>query len=121
MNFSSFQCHNCHANFEHYNRWYQEFSSDEVVVLGIQRPETALERDVAAVRAAAKDRGMEYPIMIDLESKNWDAWANTMWPTVYVIDQNGYLRHWWQGELNWQGATGDKLISDLVRKLIKKP
>lgn len=120
LHYYAFQCHNCHANFEHYSGWHKRFSNDEVVVIGIQRPETSAEHDAAAVRAAAKQRKMEYPILIDLESKNWDAWANTMWPTVYIIDQQGYLRHWWQGELNWQGATEDKTITDLVNSLIKE-
>ena len=40
-----------------------------------------------------------------------------MWPTVYVIDRNGYLRHWWQGELNWKGATGDEAIEQLIAEL----
>ncbi len=120
LHYYAFQCHNCHANFEHYNTWHKQFPSDQVVVIGIQRPETSAERDPAAIRAAAKERNMKYPILIDLESKNWDAWANTMWPTVYVIDQQGYIRHWWQGELNWQGVTGDKTISDLVTSLIKE-
>ncbi|MEZ6137330.1 MAG: redoxin domain-containing protein [Pirellulaceae bacterium] len=117
VHYYAFQCHNCHANFGHYQKWHQEFP-DEVVVIGIQTPETTAERDAAQVRAAAEQKGMEYPVLIDLDSENWAAWANTMWPTVYVIDKDGYLRHWWQGELNWQGATGDKTIHDLIVQLI---
>lgn len=30
--------------------------------------------------------------------------GHIMWPTTYVVDQDGYLRHWWQGELKWQGS-----------------
>ena len=41
-----------------------------------------------------------------------------MWPTVYVIDREGYIRMWWQGELNWQGAKGDQAIEELVEKLL---
>jgi hypothetical protein len=54
-----------------------------------------------------------------LKKANWDAWANTMWPTVYVIDQEGYIRTWWQGELKWEGATGDKTIADAVENLLE--
>ena len=117
VHFYAYQCHNCHANFDHYAAWHEKFPSDEVVVIGIQTPETRQERDPQLVRTAAQEKGMQYPVMIDLESKNWQAWANTMWPTVYVVDKNGYLRHWWQGELNWQGATADKTIEDVVTKL----
>ncbi|HAC90510.1 MAG TPA: hypothetical protein DCF63_07725 [Planctomycetaceae bacterium] len=63
-------------------------------------------------------KGFEFPVLIDLKSENWNAWGNTMWPTVYVIDKKGYIRSWWQGELNWQGATGDKSIENLVDELL---
>lgn len=117
LHFYAFQCHNCHANFGHYKKWHEKYG-DDVVVLGIQRPETSAERDPAAVKKAAIDKQLEFPIMVDLESKNWDAWSNTMWPTVYVIDKNGYIRQWWQGELNWQGATGDATIEKTVDELL---
>ncbi|MFN7289204.1 MAG: redoxin domain-containing protein [Pirellula sp.] len=114
IHFYAFQCHNCHANFEIYRRWHEKYADQGVVMIGIQSPETPDERDPAAVREAAKDRKLEFPIVMDREMKNWDRWANTMWPTVYVIDKRGYLRHWWQGELNWQGATADKTIEAVI-------
>jgi hypothetical protein len=43
-----------------------------------------------------------------------------MWPSIYVIDQDGYLRHWWQGELNWKGATGDQTIDRVVQQLLSE-
>ena len=33
---------------------------------------------------AARERNLEFPILVDLHSANWKAWSNTMWPTVYV-------------------------------------
>ncbi len=118
LHFYAFQCHNCHANFVHYNKWHDEFPSDQVVVLGIQTPETSSERDPTAVKAAAKEREFKFPVLIDLQSENWKAWSNTMWPTVYVIDKRGYLRFMWQGELNWQGATHDQTIHSVIEKLV---
>ncbi len=121
VHFYAFQCHNCHANFEIYRRWHEELSQQGVVVIGIQTPETPEERKPASVREAAKQRKLEFPILIDTESENWKAWGNTMWPTVYVVDKNGYIRLWWQGELQWQGATGDKTIEDAVRLALAEP
>jgi peroxiredoxin len=118
LHFYAFQCSNCIANFEHYKRWHRDLAEKGVVVIGIQTPETSLESDPKQVAKAAKDRGFAFPVLIDLEKRNWDAWSNTMWPTVYVIDKNGYIRHWWQGELNFNGATGDKTIETLVDTLI---
>ncbi|MFN7730543.1 MAG: redoxin domain-containing protein [Pirellula sp.] len=118
VHFYAFQCHNCVANFDHYNRWQKELARRGVSVIGIQTPETAAERNVSLVRAAAKEKGFEFPVLIDTSSKNWEAWGNTMWPTVYVVDKRGYIRSWWQGELNWQGATGDRSIETLVDQLL---
>lgn len=120
VHFYAFQCHNCHANFDVYQRWHQELADQGVILIGIQTPETSAERDPEAVRAAAQQRELKFPILIDLESKNWQAYGNTMWPTVYVIDQQGYIRHWWQGELRWKGITGDQTIETIVHQLLKK-
>ena len=118
VHFYAFQCHNCHANFGIYQRWHKELTDKGVVVVGIQTPETSLERDAVAVKAAASERDLKFPILIDLGSENWKAWGNTMWPCVYVVDQRGYIRYWWSGELNWKGATGDKTIEVIVNKLL---
>jgi thiol-disulfide isomerase/thioredoxin len=117
LHFYAFQCHNCQANFDVYRRWHEKYG-DQVVVIGIQTPETALEKDPLAVNRAAREEDLKFPILIDLESANWKNWSNTMWPTVYVIDQQGYLRQWWQGELRWQGATGDEAIEAVVNDLL---
>lgn len=118
LHFYAFQCINCQRNLPIYGDWHKEFAGKDVVVLGIQRPETQAEADPEAVKAAAIKEKIEYPVMLDLESKNWNSWSNTMWPTVYVIDKKGFVRSWWQGELKWQGATGDQQIHDLVKKLM---
>lgn len=120
LHFYAFQCHNCQANFGHYNRWQEQLARRGVEIVGIQTPELEDERDPQQVVAAAQERGFQFPVLIDLDKANWDAWGNTMWPTVYVIDPEGYIRMWWQGELNWQGANGEKAIEELVEKLLPK-
>lgn len=120
VHFYAFECHNCHANFDVYQRWHKELTDQGVVVVGIQTPETAHERDPEAVKSAAQQRELEFPILIDIESKNWKAYGNTMWPTVYVIDKQGYIRHWWQGELRWKGTAGDQTIEAIVQHLLKE-
>ncbi|MDZ4851816.1 MAG: redoxin domain-containing protein [Pirellulaceae bacterium] len=116
----AFQCHNCVANFRHYKRWDENLKSKGVQVVGIQTPETQNEKDPEKVRAAAAKEGFQFPVLIDLENKNWKVWGNTMWPTVYVIDKKGYIRFWWQGELNWQGNTVDQKIDTIVEKLLSE-
>jgi peroxiredoxin len=118
IHFYAFQCINCRRNLPHYNGWYDDFSSDDVVVIGIQTPETAAERDAEKVTAALESEGISYPVLFDPESENWKAWGNTMWPTVYLVDREGFIRTWWQGELNWQGATGEQQYRQYIRQLV---
>lgn len=120
VHFYAYQCINCQRNFAHYNDWRQRWSNDQVVVVGIQTPETRLERDAAQVQAASKKDGFQFPVLMDSDNAHWNAWGTTMWPTVYIVDQRGYIRMWWQGELNWQGATGDQQIVELVDRLLQK-
>ncbi len=118
VHFYAFQCINCQRNLPIYNEWAQHFAGRDVVLIGIQTPETQAERDVQQIAAAARENKQEYPVLVDLQNRNWDAWGNTMWPTVYLIDRRGYIRFWWQGELNWQGAQGDKAVADMIERLL---
>jgi peroxiredoxin len=87
-------------------------------VLGIHTAETAAERDAANVRKAALEAGLTFPILIDQDKLNWDAWGNSMWPSVYLIDKQGYVRYWWYGELNWKGAEGERRLRKRIEELL---
>lgn len=118
VHFYAFQCHNCHANFATYNRWQRTLREKGVEVVGIQTPETEAERDPRRIAEAARAGGFEFPVLMDLQSEAWRAWGNSVWPTVYVVDRRGYVRHAWVGELNWQGARGDRIIERVVDALL---
>jgi hypothetical protein len=64
---------------------------------------------------------MEYPIAIDNDSLAWNSWANNIWPSIYLIDKNGFVRYWWYGELNYQGAESEKLLRKRIQELINEP
>ena len=118
LHFYAFECVNCQRNLPIYAEWQREYADKGVVVIGVQTPETEAEQDSVKVIAAAKEAGIDYPVQFDGDSATWKAWGNTMWPTVYVIDQQGYLRVWWQGELKGPGGNGDDLIRTAVEKLL---
>ena len=119
VHFYAFQCHNCQANFDVYRRWHDRFG-DDVVVVGIQTPETPDERRRDRVAAAVKLDDFKFPVIFDEASEHWKTWGNTIWPTVYVIDKKGYLRRWWQGELRWKGADTDQQLERLIEELIEE-
>ena len=41
-------------------------------------------------------------ILVDNEEKNWNAWGNSMWPSVYLIDKQGHIRYTHIGEGAYQ-------------------
>lgn len=118
VHFYAYQCHNCHANLPLYNDFVEEFGQEDFVMIGIHSPETASERSTENVTNAAKDWKIDYPVAVDTNMETWKTWSNTMWPTIYLIDRDGYLRYWWQGELQWQGATHDKVVRKNIRTLL---
>lgn len=121
VHFYTFGCVNCVRNLPHYNDWHKGFDPDRLAIVGIHRPETRDEHDTAKVRQKAAEAGLEYAIAVDNESCNWDAWANRIWPSVYLIDKNGFVRYWWYGELNWQGMQGEKWIRDRIAEMRAEP
>lgn len=43
-----------------------------------------------------------------------------MWPTVYLIDKQGFIRRWWQGEMHWQGTPGEQQMQVTIEQLLAK-
>lgn len=99
----------------------QQFRDKSVVILGIHTPETSAEEDSSAVKTKAEGAAFEFPVLIDNEKANWNAWGNSMWPSVYLVDKRGYLRYFWPGELKWNGAAGDKWMAARIEELLAEP
>ncbi len=118
VHFYAFGCGNCIRTLPYYNKWRNHFPSSAFQIIGIHRPETQQERDIDKVNKKAAEAGIEYPVAIDNESLMWNSWANHVWPSIYLIDKNGYVRYWWYGELNWQGAESEKYLRSKIQELI---
>jgi len=120
VHFYAYQCINCQRNLPHYSAWHKDYADQGLVVIGIQTPETSSERDSKLVAAAATKESIKYPVLMDAASENWKQWGTTMWPSVYLIDRQGYIRAWWQGEMNWQGNPGEKQMRGYLETLLKE-
>jgi predicted transcriptional regulator len=64
------------------------------------------------------DNKIEYPVAVDTAGKTWQAWGNRYWPSVYLIDKRGNVRYRWDGELNWKGVKGEKLVRERIEQLL---
>lgn len=120
VHFFAFGCINCIHNYPWYRDWAEKYAASDVVIIGIHTPETEAERNVASLEKKVKENKLTFPVAVDNDKKNWEAWGNNMWPSVYLIDKEGFVRAWWYGELDWQGAGGQKVLSQRIEELLKE-
>jgi peroxiredoxin len=118
VHFYAFGCINCIHNYEWYRHWQDKYANQPVTIVGVHTPETEAERNIEQVRAKARKESFRFPIVVDNDRATWDAWGNSMWPSVYLIDRQGRLRYWWYGELNWQGAGGQEIMARRIDQLL---
>ena len=118
VHFFACGCINCVRNYPIYRQWHAELAGKNVTLIGIHTPETKTERDINHFDRKIKEDDLAFPVLIDNDSANWNAWGNSMWPSIYVIDKHGYLRHFWAGELKWQGAKGEEITRGWIDRLV---
>lgn len=98
IHFWTFGCYNCRNVEPHVKEWHRQYAERGLTVIGVHTPETAYERDVANVERYLHDHDIQYPIAIDGDFTTWKRYATTAWPTWYLIDKRGILRHVHVGE-----------------------
>ncbi|MBP2367206.1 NHL domain-containing thioredoxin family protein [Pseudonocardia parietis] len=113
LDFWTFCCVNClHALDE--LRVVEEEFGDVLTIIGVHSPKFVHEADPAAVEAAVERYGVEHPVLDDPELTTWDAYAARAWPTLAVIDPDGFVVARMAGEGHGPG------LAALVRELIEQ-
>ncbi len=119
--FYSFQDANSLAVNQACNRWHRRFANNGLSVIGIQSPRVDAERDYAAFGLSILRDRIQFPVLLDADKSNWDAWGNDIWPTLFLIDRRGYIRGWWSGELQKSNGGGEARIEQQIRRLLAEP
>jgi cytochrome c biogenesis protein CcdA/thiol-disulfide isomerase/thioredoxin len=113
VDFWTYSCVNCVRTIPHLAAWYKTYKKDGFVIIGVHTPEFEFEKNPANVKKAIADLGITWPVVLDNEYKQWDAFSNHYWPAHYFIDANGHIRHRHLGE-------GDYDESERVIKVLLK-
>jgi thiol-disulfide isomerase/thioredoxin len=115
VHFWTFACANCIHNYPAYKAWQEKYAGKGVTIIGIHRPEFRYEADAKQVQAKADKNGLKFPIAIDNDGANWKNWDNHYWPSIYLVDKTGAVRHRWEGEL---GDDGYKKVTGQIDELL---
>jgi hypothetical protein len=105
-------------NYPWYAGWHRDFADQGLALVGVHTPETEGEKDLDSVRQKVKDHEIQYPVAVDSAGQTWQVWGNRYWPSVYLIDKQGYVRYRWDGELNWKEVQGEKRMRERIEKLL---
>jgi peroxiredoxin len=82
--------------------WHANYKDDGLVVIGNHYPEFSYEADVASLKEAVLQDGIEYAVAQDNSGATWQAYQNLYWPALYLIDKQGHIRYVHIGEGRYQ-------------------
>ncbi len=113
LDFWTFCCVNCLHVLDEL-RPVEERFPDELVVIGVHSPKFEHEGDPAAVEAAVERYAVGHAVLDDPELVTWQAYTARAWPTLVVVDPEGYIVASMSGEGHGPGIAG--LVEELVEE-----
>jgi thiol-disulfide isomerase/thioredoxin len=111
LDFWTFCCVNCLHVLDEL-RPVEERFREELVVIGVHSPKFAHEGEPAAVEAAVERYAVHHAVLDDPELVTWNAYTARAWPTLVVVDPEGYVVASMSGEGHGPGIA--RLVEELV-------
>ena len=97
LDFWAFCCINCLHVLDEL-RPVEERYDGELVVVGVHSPKFVHEADPDALRAAVERYQVAHPVLDDPELVTWQAYTARAWPTLVLVDPEGYVVAQYAGE-----------------------
>ncbi|WP_028474228.1 NHL domain-containing thioredoxin family protein [Nocardioides alkalitolerans] len=113
LDFWTFCCVNCLHVLDEL-RPVEEAHADELVVVGVHSPKFVHEADPDALLAAVERYGVAHPVLDDPELVTWQAYAARAWPTLVLVDPEGYVVAQYAGEGHAHAI--DRLVTSLAEE-----
>jgi thiol-disulfide isomerase/thioredoxin len=111
LDFWTFCCINCLHVLDELRPLEEKFS-DVLVTVGVHSPKFEHEADPVALAAAVERYEIHHPVLDDPELETWKAYTARAWPTLVVIDPEGYIVAHLSGEGHADGLA--VLIPELI-------
>nr|WP_194720272.1 NHL domain-containing thioredoxin family protein [Cellulosimicrobium arenosum] len=111
VDFWTFCCVNCLHVLDEL-RELEESNRDTLVIVGVHSPKFAHEADPDALAAAVERYDVRHPVLDDPELVTWSAYTARAWPTLVVVDPEGYVVAQMAGEGHASAIAA--LVAELV-------
>jgi len=112
LDFWTFCCINCLHVLDEL-RAVEEQYADELVVVGVHSPKFEHEADPEALAAAVERYDVHHPVLDDPDLETWQAYTARAWPTLVLVDPEGYVVAQYAGEGHAHAIVA--LLDDLIR------
>jgi thiol-disulfide isomerase/thioredoxin len=117
IEFWTFDCYNCRNTLSWLKAIHAEYGPRGLKVVSVHTPELPQERAPASVRAAVKELGIGYPVMLDGDFSYWRAMKNRYWPAFFLVDRDGRIVLGAIGELHRGEKRGDAMEKAIRERL----
>ena len=113
LDFWTFCCVNCLHVLDELRPVEAQFP-DALTIIGVHSPKFEHEADADALAAAVERYAVHHPVLDDPELVTWKAYAARAWPTLVVIDPEGYVVASMSGEGHGPGLAS--LVAELIEE-----
>ena len=113
LDFWAFCCVNCLHVLDELRPLEAKYA-DVLVTIGVHSPKFDYEAETSAVAAAIERYDIAHPVINDPELITWQAYTARAWPTLVVVDPEGYVVAHLTGEGHVSGLYS--LIDQLVEE-----
>ena len=120
----TFGCWNCYRSFPWLKDLEARYASQGLQVVGIHTPEFEREKLRQNIVNKVREFGLQHPVMIDNDFSYWRALNNRYWPSYYLVDRQGIVRHHFVGEMHQNTAKAqriDQQIEQLLSESVPMP
>ncbi|WP_269939684.1 NHL domain-containing thioredoxin family protein [Arthrobacter sp. HY1533] len=111
LDFWTFCCINCLHVLDELRPLEAQYK-DVLVTVGVHSPKFEHEADPVALAAAVERYDITHPVLDDPELLTWQAYSARAWPTLVVVDPEGYIVAHLSGEGHAAGL--ESLIPEIV-------
>lgn len=113
LDFWTYCCINC-LHILPTLKYLEQKYKDSLTVIGVHSAKFDNEKETENIRQAILRYDIEHPVLVDSGFRVWEEYTVRAWPTLMVIDPQGYVVSYVSGE-------GDRnVLDELIQKLINQ-